>query len=53
MKIELYIFEEWLRMVDGAKAQLAGTCPLLEDETIIEMNKYICYLEKELIRLKK
>jgi hypothetical protein len=38
---------EWGILVAEAVVQLQGTCPLLCDETLIEVNKYIKELERK------
>jgi len=37
---------EWRMMVQSAELSLKSTCPLLEDEIIVEVNKRIAELEK-------
>lgn len=36
-----YIFEEWDSMCAKANKSLRSTCPLLEDEVLVEMHKYV------------
>jgi hypothetical protein len=40
-----YLFE-FKTMVEAAKTNLAGTCPLLEDEVLVKVYEYIKALEK-------
>lgn len=47
MKLELDYLLEWQRMVVRAKQQLNGTCPLIEDETVVLINDYIKWLEDQ------
>jgi len=47
MRPDNYIIDEFKKQVDFAKARLSGDCPLIEDEVIIEMSKYIKYLEQK------
>lgn len=49
-KPDKYILDEWNSMCDEANKSLRSDCPLLEDETLVEMNKYIGAL---LIELRK
>ena len=36
-----YIFEEWDSMCAKANKSLHSACPLLEDEVLVEMHKYV------------
>ena len=36
-----YIFEEWNSMYAKANKSLHSACPLLEDEVLVEMHKYL------------
>lgn len=36
-----YIFEEWDSMCAKANKSLHSACPLLEDEVLVEMRKYV------------
>jgi len=38
---EQYILDEWAAMLEKAKKHLRSDCPLLEDEVLVEMQKYI------------
>lgn len=38
---EQYIFEEWDSMCAKANTSLHSDCPLIEDETLVEMHKYV------------
>jgi hypothetical protein len=43
-----YIFQEWDSMCARANNSLRGSCPLLEDEVLVEMHKYLGGLESKL-----
>jgi hypothetical protein len=43
--VEPYIKTNWATLVRDAKEQLEGNCPLLEDEVIATIDKYIGELE--------
>ena len=43
-----YIRTEWQTLLSNAKQSLASDCPLVEDETIIEVDSYIKRLEAKL-----
>jgi hypothetical protein len=43
-----YIFQEWDSMCARANNNLRGSCPLLEDEVLVEMHKYLGGLESKL-----
>jgi len=38
---EQYIFDEWDSMCAKANKSLHSDCPLLEDEVLVEMHKYV------------
>lgn len=40
-KPEPYILQEWMSMCERAGWAINSNCPLIEDEVILEMNKYI------------
>ena len=46
-----YILQEWKGVVESAKQQLKGDCPLLIDEVIVEMDNYIKSLEDQVVKL--
>lgn len=39
-----YILNEWEGMCAGANIRLSSDCPLLHDEVLVEMDKYITRL---------
>jgi len=43
---EQYIFEEWESMCANANKSLHADCPLLEDETLVEMHKYVSHINQ-------
>lgn len=45
---EQYILDNWDWMCTQAHRQLQGECPLGEDETLVEMHKYIHELNRML-----
>ena len=45
-KPEKYILDEWKNIVKNAKLELRDERKLIEDETIVQINKYIKRLEK-------
>ena len=44
-KPEGYVLEEWEIMVKQAKAYMHSDCPLIEDEVIVLIDRYIKLLE--------
>lgn len=50
---EQYIFEEWDSMCAKANKSLRGDCPLLEDETLVEIHKHVGALRIENDKLRK
>lgn len=44
---EQYILEEWDSMCAKANKALHSDCPLLEDEVLVEMHKYVGALERK------
>ena len=44
---EQYIFEEWERMCSNANKHLNSDCPLLEDQVLVELHKYVETLRSE------
>lgn len=46
--LDPYNLEDWLQQVKRASQELAGNCPLLEDETIVKVNAYIQYIQNEI-----
>lgn len=46
-KPEQYIFDEWGVMCEEANKALHSDCPLIEDEVLLEMDKYITKLQLE------
>ena len=48
-----YIFEEWDSMCAKANKSLHSACPLLEDEVLVEMHKYVGAILIENDRLSK
>lgn len=50
---EQYIFDEWDSMCANANKSLHSDCPLLEDETIVEMHKYVGALRIENDKLRE
>ena len=44
---------EWKMMVQSAELSLKSTCPLLEDEIIVEVNKRIAELDRRIRDLEK
>ena len=41
MQPQDYILQEWDSMCANANKSLHSDCPLLEDETLVEMHKYV------------
>lgn len=52
-KPKQYIFEEWDSMCAKANKALHSDCPLLEDEVLVEMHKYVGAILIENEKLKK
>lgn len=50
---EQYIFEEWDSMCALAHKARQGNCPLLEDEVLVEMHKYVGAQDKRIAELEK
>ncbi|MGE9292834.1 MAG: XRE family transcriptional regulator [Puniceicoccales bacterium] len=48
---EQYIFEEWDSMCARANKNLHGDCPLVEDEVLVEMHKYVHNLRAKVAEL--
>jgi len=48
-----YILEEWDSMCAIANKARLGTCPLLEDEVLVEMHKYVGAQDKKIAELEK
>ena len=44
--------KDWDKLVDEAISALKGTCPLRDDELILEANKYIMKLERDIQNLR-
>ena len=41
-----YILQEWDSMCANANKSLHSDCPLLEDETLVEMHKYVSQINQ-------
>ena len=44
IEVEDYIWQEWREMVGRATSNLSSTCPLLEDEVLVEIDKLLLKL---------
>lgn len=50
---EQYILEEWGSMCAKAEQALRSDCPLLEDEVLVEMHKYVVALKAQQVRMRE
>ena len=48
-----YILEEWDSMCAIANKARQGNCPLIEDEVLVEMHKYVGALDKKVAELEQ
>ena len=44
-KPEQYIMDGWSDMCEDAVRHIEGSCPLLEDEVVLEINEYMLNME--------
>lgn len=53
MEPEQYILDEWMAMCARAYKALQTDCPLIEDETLVTMYKYVLEQQERIAQLEQ